>query len=74
MCFNSPAWKRWRRIWIRIIEIAAENDRALLCELLGYPEDLPDLKSCRAPENTRREGINESFFARRERGELPEIY
>lgn len=74
LCLNSPKWKRWRRMWMRIIELAAEYDEELLRGLLGFPEDLPNLKLSRAPRNTRPEGIDDSFFARRERGELPDIY
>ena len=65
LCLNSPALARWRRTWIRIIELAGEQDPRLFQELMGYPEDLPDLRSCRAPANTRPEGIG---------GELPDTY
>ena len=61
-------------MWIRIVELAAERDDDLLHELLRFPEDLPNLKLCRAPRNTRPEGLADSFFARRQRGELPEIF
>jgi hypothetical protein len=74
LCLNSPLWKRWRRTWIRIVELAAERDQDLLRELLGFPKELPNLKACRARANIRPEGIQESFCARRERGELPELY
>lgn len=74
LCLNSPAWKHWRRMWMRIVELAAQSDQELLRELLGFPEDLPDLRACRPPHNTRPEGVDESYFARRERGELPERY
>jgi hypothetical protein len=74
LCLNSPRWKRWRRTWLRIIELAAEHDRDLLREILGFPMDLPNLMLFRAPQNTRPGGIADSFFARRERGELPEIF
>lgn len=73
LCLNSPSCKRWRRTWIRIVELAAENDEKLLRKLLGFPDDLPNLKLSRAPRNTRPEGVRDSFFARRERGELPEL-
>lgn len=74
LCLNSPKQTRWRRTWIRIIELAEERDPDLFRELMGYPDDLPNLRRCRAPENTRPDGIKDSCFARRERGELPEIY
>lgn len=74
LCLNSTRWKQWRRMWIRIIELAAEHDRVLLKTLLGLPEDLPNLKQCRAPHNTRPDGIEKSWFCRRERGEVPEFF
>jgi hypothetical protein len=74
LCLNSPAMTRWRRSWIRIIELVEERDPELFRELMGYPDDLPNLRRCRVPENTRPEGIKDSCFARRERGELPDVY
>jgi hypothetical protein len=41
---------------------------------MGYPSNLPDLSKLRPPGNTRPAGINDSFFARRARGELQETY
>ena len=74
LCLNSPGLTRWRRTWIRIIELAEESDPELLRVLMGYPNDLPNLKRSRAPENTRPHGISDSHFARRERGDLPDVY
>jgi hypothetical protein len=74
LCLNSPAWIRWRRIWVRIFELAAENDEELLQELLQFPEDLPNLRACRVPQNTRPDGVEQSYFARRERSVLPQVY
>lgn len=74
LCLNSTAFKRWRRMWVRIVELAAEHDPALHRELMGYPQDLPDLSACRASKNTRQAGIEQSHFARRQRGELAETY
>ena len=73
-CLNSPAMTRWRRTWLRIIELAEAGDLELFRELMGYPRDLPNLASCRVPENIRPEGIDDCYFARRERGELPPAY
>src|SRR5205823_718265 len=74
LCLNSPAMTRWRRTWSRITELAAEHDGELFHELMRYPRDIPDLRSCRAPANIRPQGIAESFFARQERGELADTY
>jgi hypothetical protein len=44
-------------------------------EAFGYPEDLPDLRTLRPPEgNPLDANEKQCFYARRERGELPEIY
>ena len=61
-----------------IIETASDIQKAgnarRLREWLGFPEDLDDLRKSSPPANYRLEGIEESWFARRERDELPEIY
>jgi hypothetical protein len=54
--------------------LAAEHDPALHRELMGYPQDLPDLSACRVSKNTRQAGIEQSHFGRRQRGELAETY
>ncbi|MCY2988962.1 MAG: hypothetical protein NTY19_13985 [Planctomycetota bacterium] len=42
---------------------------------MGFPEDLPDLSRLRPPEgNSRLDGVEQSYFAQRQRGELPETY
>jgi hypothetical protein len=42
---------------------------------LGYPDDLPNLAQRRPPGgNTRPQGIDQTFFALRQRGELSGIY
>lgn len=47
----------------------------LLRRYLGYPSQLPNLAVLRPPGgNSRPEGIGQSAFARRGRGELPETY
>ena len=72
---NRPRLREFRELWIRIIRLAALHDPALLQRLLGYPVDLPDLSTLRPPQgNTRPEGITQSHLARRQRGELPDIY
>jgi hypothetical protein len=72
---NSPRIKQWRLIWIRNVELAQQYDPDQYTRLIGFPEDLPDLSQLRPPAgNSRPEGIEESYFARRRRGELPETY
>ncbi len=74
MTLNSPQWLQWRLSWIRIVELAAERDPELYRRLMGFPEDLPDLSLLKPPANSRPEGIDESYLAQRERGELPDVY
>ena len=75
LCLNSDDFRRWRLIWIRNIELAMDYDSQHYARLMGFPDDLPDLSLLRPPGgNARPEGVTESCFARRERGELPETY
>jgi hypothetical protein len=39
-----------------------------------FPDDLPDLSRKDPPRNTRPHGVNESWFAKRARNELPIAY
>lgn len=71
---NSPQMIAWRRRWMEIVELAETHAPELYGQLAGFPVDLPDLSSLRPPTNDRIEGLNESWFARRERGELPAVY
>jgi len=41
---------------------------------MGYPDDLPDFSRLKPPGNKKPKGINDSYYARRVRGELPEVY
>ena len=62
----------------RMIELFRELERRRpdLCHVwLGFPDDLPNLESLRPPGgDTRPDGIEQSHFRRRERGELPATY
>jgi hypothetical protein len=71
---NFSRWVEWRLGWIRIVELAAEKDPALFLRLMGFPDDLPDLARLRPTANSRPNGVNHSYFAQRERGELPRFY
>jgi len=74
LALNSSRWVQWRLAWIRIVELAAEDDPKLFCRLMGFPDDLPDLARLHPPANSRPGGVAQSYFAQRERGELPEYY
>ena len=70
----APDYREFRRLWIDIVQLAAQYDPVLFRQLMQYPDDLPDLSLLRPPHNTRPEGVRESFRARRDRGQLPETY
>ena len=66
---------RERRLIIEILIDAQEMANVpRLRDWLGFPEDLDDLRTLNPPTNCRVEGIEESWFSRRERCGLPEIY
>lgn len=72
---NNEAQIQYRRTWLDILSLARRFQPTLYRQLLGYPLDLPNLESLHPPGgNSRPEGIAESHYARRERGELPDIY
>lgn len=72
---NDQHYIGFRRVWMRIVEIVAASRPQSLAEILGYPDDLPDLSKLRPPGgNAKPEGVEQSYFRRRERGELPEMY
>ncbi len=71
---NSPRLKSWRVMWMRIVALAKDRDPDLYLQLVGFPQDLPDLSKLRPPQNARIEGLEQCWFARRQRGGLPAAY
>ncbi len=72
---NDVEFVEFRMLWLGIVALAKEHDPALWRRLMGYPIDLPDLEALRPPGgNVRPEGVRESSFALKLRGELPEVY
>lgn len=70
---DSEKLTEFRMLWMGIVALAREHDPALYRKLMGYPADLPDLAALRPPGgNTRPEGIEQSCYARRQSGTLPE--
>jgi hypothetical protein len=64
-----------RLLWIGIIALAQRCDLALYHRLMGFPEELPDLKLLRPPGgNTRPEGLAACFHAQRHDETLPVTY
>lgn len=71
---NSPRLKRWRVMWMRIVDLAKEQALDLHRQLTGFPDDLPDLGRLKPPNNSQPEGLEVSWYAKRQRGQLPESY
>jgi hypothetical protein len=71
---NSESNVRYRSRLIRVFEVLKTKDPALYAEYMGFPQDLPDLRTKQAPTNTRPDGAVNCYFALRERGELPATY
>lgn len=72
---NSPKYVEFRLLWIGIVNMAQLHSHDLFIRLMGYPEDIPDLALLRPPAgNARPNGIAQSHFQRRLRGELTETY
>lgn len=71
---NSPKLVKWRVMWMRIVDLAKERDSILYRQLTGFPEDLPNLSRMRPPNNSSPGGIEISWYAKRQRGQLPDLY
>lgn len=71
---NSPKLRQWRVMWMRIVDLARERDHSLYRQLAGFPDGLPNLGRLRPPDNSRPEGIEVSWYSKRQRGQLPETY
>jgi hypothetical protein len=76
---DNGEMNRYRARLLRLVRHLWENRAdpvasSLYKELMGYPRGLPDLSALRPRGSTRPEGIRNSHFERRRRGELPEVY
>jgi hypothetical protein len=77
---NAPSAVSERRRMFNVLRFRQRypEDRDVEADFLAafsYPEELPDLRSLKPPEgNQLDENKHQCFYARRERGDLPEIY
>jgi hypothetical protein len=67
---------RQRFLVQQVVQLAEEkNEIRVLVQLLGWPQQLPNLKSRRPPKgNDRSQGVRDCCFERERRGELGVIY
>lgn len=72
---NSPSYRQRRRLMVAILLVIGKVNPGLRDELLGFPDDLPDLSALRPPGgNSRPGGIKRSCHALRLAGKLPATY
>ena len=71
---DSASNVRNRSRWIRTLEALRTRYPDLYREHMGFPNDLPDLRKKRIPDNTKPKGAEYCYFALRERGVLPATY
>ena len=72
---NDPRRVESRALWISVVGLAERFDGALHRRLLAYPRNLPALSKLSPPGgNAKPEGVEQSYFRQRERGELAETY
>jgi hypothetical protein len=71
---DSPKNVEHRYRWMRVLEVLRTKEPELFREYMGFPVDLPDLRTKQVPENSQPEGAMNCYFALRERGELPATY
>lgn len=71
---DDPRLIDWRRRRIGGILSDAECDWPRFVAEMKFPDALPDLTLDLPPDNTRPEGIDESWLARKRRDDLPEVY
>lgn len=71
---DAADYREYRAMLIGIVRLASASRPDLYQRLTNYPDDLPNLSSLRPPHNTRPNGIRDSSYERKLRGELPESY
>jgi len=76
---NRPLLVQFRRDSRELLELLASRhepkEQLALRRILGFPEDLPNLRANRPPgRNSRPEALLSCYFEQRKRGELAQVY
>jgi len=76
LALDDPRTIARRRLMIGTLRTLAKHDWPTFVKWMGYPKNLPNLESKenRSVLNDKPEGVQQSYFARKQRNELPEIY
>ena len=62
-----------RRDWLGILRSVAQTDEQLFRKFIGYPKNLPDLRSAKV-HNNRKDGLEQSAKHLSDIGALPEWF
>ena len=71
---DSELDRKFRCRWIQVLKLARSVEPHLYRELLGFPDDLPNLATLRPQTNSLPLGISESWYAMRAANNLPETF
>ncbi|OYV90121.1 MAG: hypothetical protein B7Z73_06365 [Planctomycetia bacterium 21-64-5] len=71
---NSAKNLQYRSRWMKIPATLQLSAPELYRDCMSFPPNLPDLRTKRAPANSRPDSVSECWFALRERGNLPTTY
>tara|TARA_B110000037_G_scaffold221976_2_gene294882 strand:- start:69 stop:671 length:603 start_codon:yes stop_codon:yes gene_type:complete len=71
---NRSALVDHRRSRIGVLKTLYVHNQSEFKEMMRFPKDLPDLTQKPPKKNTRPKGVDSSWFAKREKGKLPEVY
>ncbi len=72
---NNEKYTQYRNLIINTLRSLAKNgEKEILTLWMRYPEDLPDLSKHKPPGNSKLDGVGDSHYARRMRGDLSETY
>ena len=74
LLLDSESNVRYRSRMMRTLDALQKADAALYQEYMSFPEDLPDLRTKRVPENKKPDGALNCYFALRESGKLAATY
>lgn len=76
LALDAPRITATRRLCIETICSLEKHNKPLYMIWMGFPNELPDLANIipKPKSNTKPEGIEQSWFALKERGDLPEVY
>jgi hypothetical protein len=76
LALDEPPAREHRRLIIGTVLSFVQSNWPMFVEWMRYPRDLKDLShpDYAPPTNSKPDGIRQSCYERKRRGELPEVY